>query len=954
MKRLLILLLPLALAGCPTGDDDDSTPEPTPCENDGPPDVAVLAVEDGQPVGFPVDVGAQVTDADGVSTVTLWYRQANSPAPWQNLFLSQVEEQPEFWIGSIPGVGVTDPGVDWYIVAKDVDDGCQEQRVEPIGAPEQFFTFTTQLDLTPVPYSTDFEVGGEDCGTEDVGQLGWTAGIEGFPQETHAWRLRPQAPLSGRCSASHSEGIPFLWACPPPEGEGSILRKNWLISPPLDLRGKEDLAVRWFERRVDSGVCLETHGLYVSTGSPDPAVGDYQLLANLPLPGTSWGSSDWFDLTGFAGSDRLYIALYYEGGAASRWQIDDFYVGEPLADLALDSTSGLDAAVQPGSNGVSLEVTLINRSDEFGATDLTATLSTADPKLTIQQAEATYASLPPGGTESGSTPFVFDVASTHADNAFLDFALAVEDGAGHGWTVPIRLLMGEESSVRVDWTAGGAARLELELGYGFPQNPTFSVGVDTADQASGFWQFTVTEHAPVLPPGPGARRWFLRASNPTDLPATLDGVEFTVGGAPFAASALDAGPLDVPPGGEVLVRIPEPPLYTVVGMDTIPDPVAPGGPVRLESLQLHNGGSASAGPVTCSMGSADDDVSNVGAAPVTFGTQPIGADEVRDADGDFTFDLAAAHVDNSPVELTLLCADGVETLAISFDVAVPYAHPVVDGFTIDDSSCPSCNDNGYLDAGEQVAVRLIARNDGAFDTGGPLSATLTVGTGSTADFTMSSPSTVSFGPDPLVVGEVRESVDAFTVSLGPDALMGDSIVLDVAFASDGDAWTDGGVLEAVGLDWLPCPWDDDPQGDVLGSGVIDIKSCSYRSDTDMLQVRMESYTAFDPATASSTRPRTSTSSRAWAGTPTSSRGVCSRTTPSSRCPSIRASTSPPPPPRCASRSTTSTPSATTSRSPSARDPAPATTSAISTPVRRRCSSICSTPRLRATGRSSFR
>jgi hypothetical protein len=852
MKRLLYLLLPcvlpLALAGCPTGNDDDSTPEPTPCENDGPPAVAVLAIEDGQAVGFPVEVGAQVTDGDGISTVTLWYRQANSPAPWQNIFLAQVEEQPEFWIGSIPGVGVTDPGVDWYVVAKDVDDGCQEEATEPVGAPEQFFTFTTQLDLTPVPYTTDFELGGEDCGTEDVSQLGWTAGIEGFPQETHGWRLRPQSPLSGRCSASHSEGIPFLWDCPPPEGEGTINRKNWLISPPLDMRGKDDIAVRWFEKRVASGDCPEVHSLYVSTGSPDPEIGDYQLLADLPLPSTSWASSEWFDLTEYAGSDRLYVALYYEAGAASRWQIDDFYVGEPLADLTLDSTSGLDSSVGPGSNGVTLDVTLINNSDLYGASNLTATLTTADDQLSLVTAEATYASLEPGATEVGSTPFVFDVASTHPDNAYLDFALVVEDDAEHTWTVPIRLLMGEESAVRVDWTAAGPASLTMELGYGFPANPDFTFATDTDDQTSGFWQFTITEHAAALPPGPGSRRWFLRALNPTGFPASLDAVEFTVGGESFTAATLDAAPLDVPPEGEVLIRIPEPPRFEVASMDTVPDPVAPGTTVRIESLELLNVGSATSGAVSCAMGTAHPHVSNVDPTPTTFGTSVIGAGETETADGDFTFDLDAAHVDNSPVELSLLCLDGVETLESTFSIDVPYAHPIEAGFVIDDT-CAACNDNGYIDAGEQVEVRLIATNDGAFDTGGALTATVSVGTGSTADFTMSSPSTVSFGTEVLAVGETRTSVDTFTVVLGPDAEMGDSIVLDIEFASAGDLWSDDGLLEAVGLDWLPCPWDDDPEGDVVGSGTIDIKNCSYRSDTDLVQIRMESYTDFDPATA---------------------------------------------------------------------------------------------------------
>lgn len=850
MKRLLFLFLPLALlmAGCPTGDDDDATPEPTPCDNDGPPELAVAPVEDGQPVGFPVDVGAQVTDGDGVSTVTLWYRPAGSPAPWQNIFLSQVEAQPEFWVGQIPGTGVVDPGVDWYVVAKDTNTGCPDESVEPIGAPEQFFTFTTQLDLSPIPYNTDFELDGEDCGTEDVSQLGWVAAVEGFPQETHGWRLRPQSPLSGRCSASHSEGIPFLWECPPPEGEGTILRKNWLISPPLDLRGKDNVATRWFEKRLDSGSCAEVHRLYVSTGSPDPATGDYELLAELDLPDTDWGSSEWFDLSAYAGADRAFVALYYEGGAASRWQVDDFYVGEPLADLRLDEVA-FDDGLAPGSSGVALSVSLVNASDEYGAANLTGTLLTTDEHLTITNAEATWASLAPGATEPASNPFAFDVAATHADNAYLDFVLLVEDEADHSWTVPIRILMGQESSVRVDWTAAGASELGLELGYGFAAAPEWTAATTSVAQTSGFWQFTITEQAAALPPGPGLRRWFLRAINTGGEPASIDAVTFTVGGETIDASQLADGPLDVPIDGEVILQIPVPPALELASMAPVPDPPGPGDSVSLESVALTNTGSATAGPVSCAMGTSDPNVSSVNGDPVTFGTTVIDTDDVRDADGDFSFTIDAGHVNNAPVELTLLCIDGVETLPVSFEVDVPYARPTLVGFEIDDSSCAGCNNNGYLDAEEQVDVRVIARNDGAFDTAGPLEVTLSVGTGSTADFTMPSSSTVSFGSDPLAVGEERTSDDTFTVSLAAGALMGDSIVLDLAFESDGDTWTDEGLLEAVGLDWLPCPGDLDPQGDTEAEGAIDIKGCSYRSDTDLLQVRMEAYNDFDPATA---------------------------------------------------------------------------------------------------------
>ena len=846
---LSIALFAALLAGCPAGDDDDATAPPDPpCSNDGPPSVGANPIEDGQPVGFPVQVLALVSDGDGLSTVTLHFRPAASLETWSEVFMSKVGEQDDGFVfaAAIPGNAVVDGGVDWYVEANDVDNGCQETATAPPGAPDNAASFTTQLNLTPLPFSEDFEVDGEDCGTEETSQIGWTSEITSFPQAIHAWRLRPQSPLSGRCAASHSEGIPGgFWECPPPDSNGTIERKNWLVSPPLDFRGKTEVATRWFERRVDSGICAELHQLYVSTTSPDPAGDGWTLVSDVPLPGDAWGSSPWYDLSEYAGEERVFLALYYEGGAAGRWQVDDFYVGEPLADIQLDSVDPLVEPVGPGSTDVQLQVELVNASELYGAPELTATLTTADADLTITAGDATLAALAPGFTAAPSAPFVFDIGAAHPDNAFLDFAIVLDDGADHTWTVPVRVLLGQESSVRVDYTAIGFAEAEFELGYGFEAAPDFAIAVDSVD-LPGFWQMTITDHAAVLPPGPGPRRWFLKASRSNGFDVTVDAVTFTVGGVETVADLGD-GPLTLPaPGEEVLIYIPAPPSLSVTSYETDPSPPVPGGTVLVEDVILQNGGNPTAGPVVCGVGSSDPHVSNVSSDPVAFGPDPIGTDGIGEAQGSFSFDLDEAHIDNSPVALTLVCLDGAETFALPFGVDVPHAHPTVQAWAIDDSSCPACDDDAVFDAGELVEVRLVALNDGAFDTDGPVTATVTVGTGSTAAFTMDAVAVLEFGPDPLLAGASATSIDGFSVALGPDALMGDTIVLDIEFAAGDDVWTEQAVLEAVGIDWIDCPEADDPQFDVLGTGTFDIKGCAFRSDGLMLQVRLDSWTDYSP------------------------------------------------------------------------------------------------------------
>jgi len=836
------LTLTLWATACTATDDDDSTPPP--CENDGVPELIVQGIDDGQPVGFAAPVLVQTSDGDGVRSVTVWYRTVGV-GEFVSSFLSNAETgQDDIYAGEIPPSVVQDPGVEWYVVVADAAEGCSEEVRFPEDAPDTTLTFTTLLDLQPLPYLTDFETGDPDCGDNGVDQVGWTNVIGAFPQEIHSWQLEGVGPLSGDCSATHSEGIPGgLWECPPPDGTGTINRQNWLISPPIDLRDKSRISARWFERHLVSGICAEAHALYISTGSPNPDGGDYELVADVPIGGSAWGPSDWYDLSAWAGSEAAYLALYYEGGAAGRWQIDDFYVGEPLADLVLEAAGPLGDDVAPGSEGVELSVTIRNDSSEFTSDELTATLVTADEDLTIVTGTATLAALGPAQSGPVSPAFVFDVEASHPDNAWLDFAVQLDDGAGHAWTVPVRLLMGEPSTVVVDYTVTGLAQLQLELGHGFPVAPNFAIAESTMTLAGAPWTFDATEEAAVLPPGPGVRRWFLRATNNSPSTGFVDAVTFTVGGVEYTAAIDALTPLEVTPGASVIVRVPEPPALVVESYTTAPDPVGPGDSVALQDLVLRNDGNDTAGPVQCVLDSGDPDASGFDGTPVAFGPDVLVRDASATAEADFSFDVAAAHNDDSSLPLTLLCIDGADTLPVEFDLPVPYAHPVFESFTITDD-CAACDEDGLLDGGEQVDVRLVARNDGSLPTDGPLTATLTVGQGSTASFTIANNVTLTFGVDALEAGASLQSDNVFEVSMDPGALLGDSIVLDVQWAAGSDTWTETILLEAVGLPWLPCPEAADPMGDAVGGSDIDIAGCDYRSDRTLLQVRVNSYTPF--------------------------------------------------------------------------------------------------------------
>jgi hypothetical protein len=851
MRRLLIVACALLLTACPPSVDDDDATEPA-CENMDAPVVLVQGVDDGQPVGFPVQVLAQVTDGDGISTVSLYYRTEGQPNFTFTFMTTDGTGADDVYQAEIPATAVQDPGVDFYVRAKDQVSACQGETVDPVGAPEEaWYHFTTQLDLQPLPYYAFFEPDGE-CGVEgsQLEDLGWQVGIEEFFESIHAWRLSDRSSLSPSCGVHHSEGIPGgFWECPPPDGAGSIHRDNWLISPPLDLSGNTEIAVRWFERHVEAGICSESHGLYVSTGSPDPAELDYvAVVEQLPFPSDAWQGSAWHDLSQFAGGERVYVALRYQGGAAGAWYVDDLYVGEPLADLQLDEAGPLAASVQPGSSAVELVVSVVNVSAEYGAAALSATLSSADDGLTITSPGSTVAALGPGEAAAVSAPFVFDVAASHPDNAWLDFALTLQDDAGHFWTVPIRQLMGQESTVEVAYTAPVGAELELAVGHGPAEAPDWAMATTTADLGGAPWSFDVTSEAAMLPPGPGSFRWHLRATNTGTVAATLDSLVFVVGGLDYLASAADV-PATLEPGQQLTILVPPPPEIVVESWTSDPDPPAPGAAVTLSDVTIRNDGSTTSDQLGCVMGSSHDHADGFDSVPVTFGTDPIDEGASQVADGSFSFTIDGAHIDDSPLPLTLLCTDGADTITHTFDLPVPYAHPIAASIRIDDEDCDECDEDGLADASETVQVFVTAINDGAFVTGDPVIAgVVDTVTGSATDYTFV-PETLEFGVDPLEPGVPVESSNSFEITLGDDARLGDSIVLELAWTSGSDVWTEELVVEVTGLPWTDCPEGEDLQGDVVNGYSFDIKGCAFRSDGVRLQVRLDSWTPIDPTTA---------------------------------------------------------------------------------------------------------
>lgn len=846
MKRAAIVLLSLLClaSACDTAEPPEETPTPNDCDGKfTPPELQYVEIEDGQPTDFAVDVVIQAVDDDGIRNVLLYYR-TEGVQDFAFIFMTEIPDQENLFAGQIPAGVVREPGVDWYAVATDEAE-CEGVGQLPEEAPKSWLNFKTEISVFPIPVSEDFD--STNC-AQDIDDLGWTSYIGSFPQERHAWKTDPRGPLSGNCSAYQDEGIPGgVWECP--ADGGGIERDNWLITPALDFTTKESIAVRWFERHRESGICDELHEVYVSTGSPNPESEDWVLLAtDLPFPGTAWQSSAWYDLTPYAGQERVYVALRYLAGSAGRWQIDDFYVGEPLADLVLSEAPALDVSVEPGSAGIELALTILNASDLYAAPALTVTLTTGDPDLAITTSETTLPALGVGESAPLDASFFFDVLATHADNAYLDLGLVLNDDAGHTWSIPIRMLMGEESYVTIRATTPTLSEVDLEIGYGGISSPAFSVQTNSELQPEDVgtetrtWRLDITEHANVLPPGPGAARWYLEWDNATVWAGpVVESMVFEVGGVEYSPTDLPVT-LDAAESGHLL--FPPPPELVVESFETVPDPAVPGGSVALQNIVLRNVGAATSGPMQCIAGSGDPHAVNFSTTPSDFGGAIIDAGGSATSETELSFEVAPQHTDNTDIEVTLVCSDGADTLTPNLFVPVPSPNITVGSVRIDDGTG---NNDDFADPDETVDIWVTITNDGALSTTGPVTGTLTPALGdSSAVFVAPGSTALTFGPSLFAPGESAEAEQSFALSVDVSALMGDTMVFDAVFESDGDQWTEQLVIEVTGIPWAPCSEPDDPMGDSVGGFEFDIKGCATRSDDTLLQIRLDSWTEFNP------------------------------------------------------------------------------------------------------------
>jgi len=802
---LLSFVLGLACDG-ETDDDDDTAPEGTP------PEIIHEPVPDGQSAQVEVGVDCIVTDDTGVSAATLYYRPAGIDS-WSFTYLNPTEE-PGQYAGTIAASVVTADGVDYYIRA--VDNGTpRAEAFSPEGAPDLFHHFDVDVTGQPLPFVEDWEGG-------SLSELGWLHVEQGFPDYT--WEVSDLYANSGAYSAMHKEGI-----------NGVAMFNDWMISPPLEFDGETEVAVSWWELGLYTED-TEVHSLYVSMGSADPGDGDFQLAAELPVaPEQWWDPSALYDITEFVTAGVGYIAFYYEGEyPADKWFIDDVYVGEPIARFELDEVVVDPTDFGPGDS-IDLTLTVSNVS-LVDSGEVIGSLQITDSLVSQTSPDVSYGVVAAGASSSGDGAFTVAIDAEHVDNTNLEFTLRLDDGE-HTWDLPFDLLMGEPSYADVTYAATASGELLLSVGHGDPDAPTFEESTEVDDE--GTWSVEITSQAAFLPPDVGDARWWLKLQNEGLYPAVVESFEIDWGGVLFVSTEA---PVTVLAESEEVIYLPSLPVLEAVAVATTPDPVEPGATgVELVITVANTGTSATADVLSGTLTSGDPHVLNLSTDSVTFGADVVEpGEEVSNATA-FTFDVDAAHIDDSDLEFTLQLGDGVDAYEVPVSVPVPWAHVEIEQLIIDDSSG---NGDGILDRGETVLLTAVFRNTGDHDVASSISATLSQSATSEADMTLLD--FVEEVAGGLVAGETAIASNAFQLTVDT-GYMGDLAVLDIEITDGTDTWTQTEEIEIAARAWTEISGATDAAWDANGY-MFDIAQLWYKTDGEVLWLKTDSFTPFSTDT----------------------------------------------------------------------------------------------------------
>ncbi len=759
--------------------------------------------------GVAIAMSVVASDLDGVEEVDLVYRTQESEY-WETLPLT-AQTGSDAWSGEVPESDVATPGLDYYFRAR---DAVGITTFLPQDNANSSFALTVSDKGASLPFTEDFE--DYTSGYGPLYSLGWASVSDGFAG--YAFEITEADAWDGVVAVWHARGF-----------DGISGMDDWLVAPALDFEGQDRVQVTWWERGQSTEGA--DHSLWVSTLDRDPRNGTHVEVATLDAPSEDgWERSAVIDLSDWVGQPVVHLAWRYVGSYVDDWYLDGVSVREMTCDPSLAVTWNSEV-VLPGET-VDVDVDVVNAVD-LSCAGLTATVSFPDGGAEAANPEIALGDLEGLGSVAGTT--VVTVDSNWPENSYLPVLVTLSDGV-ETWSLSEDLVVGLPSELRLDLEVDTEGLVQIVVGVGDPEEPTWSFDLTAATLAAGAYSYTadLTDHYDLLPPGSAGERWFahIEASGS----GAVTSMEIDYAATTYAATVKPEWWGDE----DVVVWVPEPPAPSLSLVTTYPTIVAPGDTADL-SLTLRNEGAATAGTVSATLSTSESAVTILDGGPqdLTSGAWAEGASESLGSP--FSFQIGSDHVDSTALAFELTLTDGLETWVLPLEIAVPWVVIKATSVVIDDAT--GGNGDGLLDAGETATLEIELTNVGDLDADGFVDAALFVEGTSTAGVTIDN------GEDSLSTLYVESTRTAeFQVTVDAGSASGDTLDLRVDTTDDRSTYSSPATITLGEPPWLSVSSVDDDTEDAFDY-TVDLVNVLYRSDGESLELLFHTAEAYDSSTA---------------------------------------------------------------------------------------------------------
>lgn len=803
VSTLLLMLAATSVVGCnDKGSEDSSAPNFV-----GPTLTHTPEVSVGQ--GGELLLTLTATDDDGLGNVSMYHR-TGGVMTWA---LLPMEPGPDnTFTATLSGDELAYPSVDYYFKVTDAADIPATSYLPTNDTTATPFSVVVTVEGAPLPFFEDFEP--DEAGVDaNLGELGWGSASTAF--RGYPWQTSQAQAYSGETAAFHPQGY-----------ADAATSKDWLVSPAIDLTSVDTAQLTWREY----GNFSETanHALYISTTGRAPTEGadnPYTLVTALPAPTEdSWSRSNVVDLSDYAGQ-TVYLAWYFEGTGADDWYVDDVSVEALKADLS-QSWAIDPSPVHPGES-TTLTVSVTNTA-MVDASAVEVSLTFPSGGVASDAETVSIESIAAGATATAAFPVTVD--SAQPDNRYVPMNIAVNwDSNELRSDTPF--LVGYASTATVAWDATADGSLELVIGVGDPEAPTYqrTIYADSALVGPVSASLDITDMGDLLPAAAGDLRWWAEAT--TASGGSFTGFTVSYGGVEQAATVLPV----VPALGSDYCYVPEPPAFLVTGTTT-PTTLSPGTSGASLTLSITDIGAATDGGVIATLSSDDPDVTIRDGGPLTVKASAMTAGERVSLNG-FSFDVAASHTDSTDVNLELTLDDGAESWLIPVSFDVPY--PV---FTVTSVEINDDGGDGLLDADESGTLKIYVTNTGDQNASGTVTGVLSLAGSSVAVADVQTGSEV-FGS--LSAGSTQDARFDVAVIGG---VTGDALDLTLTLYDSTRTYTTTTQLLLGEPPWTSLSTSDDADNDALSGWDFDMVNGSYRVMDGMMQLRMRSSVVYDPGT----------------------------------------------------------------------------------------------------------